>query len=102
MARSYAPRPGLLGGAHAGRGRTCVANRRLPLPQREVDPEELTLCGYAVQLDNSDLRLEAAHIGWFQFGGSDTTRQRHGRVRVCLNLHSWLAANWGVAYSTVQ
>ena len=81
MARSYAPRPGLLGGAHAGRGRTCVANRRLPLPQREVDPEELTLCGYAVQLDNSDLRLEAAHIGWFQFGGSDTTRQRPGLLR---------------------
>ena len=23
-------------------------------------------CGYAVQLDNSDLRPEAAHIRWFQ------------------------------------
>jgi putative restriction endonuclease len=30
-------------------------------------------CGYAVQLDNSDLGLEAAHIRWFQFGGPDTT-----------------------------
>jgi putative restriction endonuclease len=26
-----------------------------------------------VQLDNSDLGLEAAHIRWFQFGGPDTT-----------------------------
>jgi len=30
-------------------------------------------CGYAVQLDNSDLGLQAAHIRWFQFGGPDTT-----------------------------
>lgn len=30
-------------------------------------------CGYAVQLDNADLGLEAAHIRWCQFGGPDTT-----------------------------
>jgi putative restriction endonuclease len=30
-------------------------------------------CGYAVQLDNTDLALEAAHIRWCQFGGPDTT-----------------------------
>ena len=30
-------------------------------------------CGYAVQLDNADLALEAAHIRWCQFGGPDTT-----------------------------
>lgn len=30
-------------------------------------------CGYAVQLDNADLGLEAAHIRWFQFGGPDAT-----------------------------
>lgn len=29
--------------------------------------------GYAVQLDNADLGLEAAHIRWCQFGGPDTT-----------------------------
>lgn len=52
-----------------------VADQRLPLPQRGVDPEELTLCGYGVRLDNSDLGLEAAHIGWLQFGrpGHDPT-----------------------------
>ncbi len=30
-------------------------------------------CGYAVQLDNADIGLEAAHIRWCQFGGPDTT-----------------------------
>lgn len=30
-------------------------------------------CGYAVQLDSTDLALEAAHIRWCQFGGPDTT-----------------------------
>jgi putative restriction endonuclease len=30
-------------------------------------------CGYAVQLDNADVGLEAAHIRWCQFGGPDTT-----------------------------
>jgi putative restriction endonuclease len=29
-------------------------------------------CGYSVQLDNTDLALEAAHIRWCQFGGPDT------------------------------
>jgi putative restriction endonuclease len=29
-------------------------------------------CGFAVQLDNADLGLEAAHIRWCQFGGPDT------------------------------
>ena len=28
-------------------------------------------CGYSVQLDRSDLGLEAAHIRWVQFGGTD-------------------------------
>jgi putative restriction endonuclease len=28
-------------------------------------------CGYSVQLDRSDLGLEAAHIRWVQFGGPD-------------------------------
>lgn len=30
-------------------------------------------CGYAVQLDNFDVALEAAHIRWFQCGGPDRT-----------------------------
>ena len=30
-------------------------------------------CGYAVQLDNADLGIEAAHIRWCQCGGPDTT-----------------------------
>ena len=29
-------------------------------------------CGFGVQLDNSDLGLEAAHIRWRQFGGPGT------------------------------
>jgi putative restriction endonuclease len=34
---------------------------------------QCAFCGYAVQLDNADLGLEAAHIRWCQFGGPDTT-----------------------------
>jgi putative restriction endonuclease len=33
---------------------------------------QCAFCGFAVQLDNADLGLEAAHIRWCQFGGPDT------------------------------
>lgn len=29
-------------------------------------------CGYSIQLDRSDLGLEAAHVRWVQFGGPDS------------------------------
>jgi putative restriction endonuclease len=40
-------------------------------------------CGYAVQLDNADLGLEAAHIRWCQAGGPDTTNNG----LACCSLH---------------
>lgn len=40
-------------------------------------------CGYAVQLDNADLGLEAAHIRWCQYGGPDTT----DNGLACCSLH---------------
>jgi putative restriction endonuclease len=32
---------------------------------------QCAFCGFSVQLDSSDLALEAAHIRWVQFGGPD-------------------------------
>ena len=40
-------------------------------------------CGYSVQLDNSDLGLEAAHILWYQAGGPETLNN----ALACCSLH---------------
>jgi putative restriction endonuclease len=40
-------------------------------------------CGFSVQLDSSDLALEAAHIRWVQFGGPDAMNNGLG----CCSIH---------------
>lgn len=44
---------------------------------------QCAFCGYSVQLDHSDLGLEAAHIFWCQAGGPDTLNNS----LACCSLH---------------
>jgi putative restriction endonuclease len=56
---------------------------------------QCAFCGYAVQLDNSDLGLEAAHIRWFQFGGPDTT----DNGLACCSIHHHPCDRGGITIS---